>query len=491
MNKPICFPGLAVVLITCLSCFGPVQRAAAQQITIYGKFDWGTYSTRGVAGSIASGKGSYSGTIIQGNLVQGTYKITNASSTTGLLPGVSLSGAGVPANAVITDVNGTTISLSKMITAASATGVSLSISNGNATLATAHANGLGGSLPGFATCLLDSGIHYIFNGATTAPFPEQANAYATTIYAGRLTINANTSINKKQVYIADTLSLLTGHLTIPPADSLIITSGLPIAGSPFSSTKHIITSVNPDSNSAGLLGVRNISAAYLFPVGTADHYLPATLEPLSNAAFLVGAFAGITTNSQPGGTAFTQAQKATVVDAVWTIVRTGGNADSCQLTLSWPPALEGDDFSMADSIGIAPYDTAWQAAAGMGDNTANTAHRSFTAFSAFSVGNTGCSPGALRAFMPAVIAAKQPEDRAPLLISRIYPNPVSALLLVEHALPHEPVVISIYDLSGRTLYTAYSRTRRTTVPVTTLKPGLYILSLSDGINRVSQSFYKQ
>ncbi len=84
----------------------------------------------------------------------------------------------------------------------------------SATLATAHTGGLGSSLPGFNTYTLDSGVHYIFNGATETPFPAQANAGARAIYAGKLTINAGTSINKT-LYVADTLTLNTGHLTHP------------------------------------------------------------------------------------------------------------------------------------------------------------------------------------------------------------------------------------------------------------------------------------
>ncbi|MBS1566349.1 MAG: hypothetical protein JST39_18345, partial [Bacteroidetes bacterium] len=339
----------ACLMLTSINLATWALQAEAQQVTIYGKFDWGLYSTRGIPGSVFSGKGSHANIVVQGNLTQYTYKITGVSDTSGLRPGMKISGTGIPANATLVDISGSTILISKKVTAASATGVTLTINNGSATLVTAHTSGLGASIPGFGACTLDSGVHYVFNGATLSPFPATANASAPRIYTGKLTVNAGASINK-QVYVADTLTLAGGNLTIPPADSLVVLSGTVIAGAPFGSAKHIITSADTISNSQGILGVNNISTAYLCPVGTAASYLPVTLTPASGASFIVSAFEGITTNGQPAGTAFTAAQKDKLVNAAWTIKRTAGAADSCSLLLAWPQALEGSSFSLSDSI---------------------------------------------------------------------------------------------------------------------------------------------
>lgn len=404
MSRLICLQAIGSMIAAC--SFMP-QETAAQQLTVYGKFDFGTYRVHGTASSVA-------------------------------------------------------------------------VVNSNATLATAHADGLGGSLPGFTTCTLDSGVHYVVNGATTTPFPAQANAGATAIYAGKVTLNASTSINKS-LYVADTLTLNTGYLTIPPADSLVITSGLAIAGSPFSNTKHIVTAANVNSNSQGWMEVRNISSPYLLPIGTGTYYLPATLAPVSNSGFVASVFTGITGNAQPGGTAFTAQQLADVVNAVWTIQRTSGN-NSCQLTLGWPQDLEGSDFSQATHIGIAAYDSVWQDAAGQGDNAANSAYKNFTQFYAFTVAQKECSQ------------EEQQNGKMTLLpaaINKIWPNPVVDQLTITHSLTGSKVSITLYDLSGRLLHQEYAYSRQVLLKVPALRPGMYMLSISNGATTVTQPFLKQ
>ena len=364
---------------------------------------------------------------------------------------------------------------------------SATVIKGNATLATAHPDGLGGSLPGFATCTLDSGIHYVFNSATTAPFPALANSPATAIYAGKLTLNASTSLNK-HLYVADTLTLNTGYLTIPPGDSLVVTSGLPIAGGPFNNSKHIVTAVNAGNNSQGWMEVRNISSSYLLPVGSGNYYLPATLAPSSPSGFGVNVFEGITANAQPGGVAFTAQQLATRVNAVWAIQRTSGS-NSCQLTLGWPQDLEGSNFSQAGKIGIATYDTIWQNAAGQGDNAANSAYKNFAQFTAFAIASKECSSeqqqsGRITLLPVKITAASQ-------AMNRIWPNPVVDQLMIAHSLPGPRISITLYDLSGRMLRQEYTYSRQVQLQVSALRPGTYMLAISNGATTVTQPFLKQ
>jgi hypothetical protein len=493
MNNTIVQRSLAVAGFLGLACFGTPPQAGAQQLTIYGKFDWGTAAIAGGTGSVAAAKGSRTNAAIQGNLVQGAYRITSATSTANIVPGMQVSGAGIPAHAIVVDVSGSTISISKPITA-SATGTTITTGNDNATLVTAHSNGLGGSLPGFATCSLDSGIHYTFNGATGAPFPAQANGSASGIYAGKLLVNAAVSINK-QVYVADVLTLSSGNLTIPAGDSLVITSGQAIAGAPFSSTKHIITAANTSNGAQGFLGANNITASFLFPVGSAARYLPVTLAPASAAAFVVGAFEGITENGQPNGTAFTAAKKANVVNAVWTILRADSNRDSATVTLEWPQVLEGSSFSADDSIGIAGYSSTWNAAGGTGNNTANTAGKRFNSFSAFSVGRKTTVFGESLVIAPGnlqELAAKQAvENSGTAQVSRLYPNPVTDQLVVEHTLKQGHTAVVIYDALGRVVRRQTANALKTFIPVASLQPGVYTITLSDGTNTVTKKFVKQ
>ncbi|KAI9432245.1 hypothetical protein F5148DRAFT_1295809 [Russula earlei] len=294
-----------------------MQYTYAQNVQVYGKFDWGAYTITGNASSTAAFK----------------------------------NGAGI---------------------------------------VTAHTNGLGGNLPGFATFALDTGVSYTFNGTTTKPFPEAVSAGR--IYASNLSVNAGISINK-QVYVSNTLTITSGNLTIPVADSIIITSGIPVAGAPFSATKHIVTATDTSSGAQGLLGIQNINTTYLLPVGSNNNYLPVTLQPQSASSYTAGVFEGITANGRSNGTALTQVQKQNTVNAVWTIARTSTNTDSCNITLAWPQALEGNNFNLGDSLGIAAYTTAWGTTTGTGDNTNNTATQLFRTFSAFAVGAKGYTLG--------------------------------------------------------------------------------------------------
>ncbi|WP_162915387.1 T9SS type A sorting domain-containing protein [Paraflavitalea soli] len=491
MNKhffPLGHVGAWLLVATCL---GGASTAAAQQLTIYGKFDWGSAAIAGGVTSATMAKSSYTNAAILGNLVQGSYRITSATSTANIVPGMELSGTGIPTHAVVVDVTGSTISMSKPVAAASATGVSITAATENATLVTAHANGLGGSLPGFATYVLDSGIHYAFNGPTSVPFPAQANGAADRIYAGNLLINASVDLNKK-LQVANILTLTAGKLTIPAGDSLLITSGLAIAGAPFGADKYIVTGADTTSGAEGFLAVNNISGAYLFPVGSADQYLPVTLLPSSNDAFAVGAFEGITGDAQPDGAAFTATAKEKVVDAVWTIVRTCSNTDSCLITLAWPNDLEGNAFSSDDSIGIMAYDTAWMAAAGTGDNTLNTASHRFSQFLAFAVGrrNTTAGRGSVKKPGKGEEGAPKVDKDKKGPVVKLYPNPATGQLFIEHTLQAQPLIV-LYDAAGRVVGRQYATAARTIIPIAVLLPGIYTITISDGAHTIMRKFVKQ
>jgi hypothetical protein len=108
--------------------------------------------------------------------------------------------------------------------------------------------------------------------------------------------------------------------------------------------------------------------------------------------FTVAVFEGITNEGNPQGTPMPAAQKAEVVDAVWTINRNSANSDACQLTLNWVPELEGSVFAtFSDAhIGMARHNgTAWGTTGGSGNNTANFVTNTFSSFSPFGVGRNG------------------------------------------------------------------------------------------------------
>ncbi|HSN59457.1 MAG TPA: T9SS type A sorting domain-containing protein, partial [Ferruginibacter sp.] len=102
-------------------------------------------------------------------------------------------------------------------------------------------------------------------------------------------------------------------------------------------------------------------------------------------------FEGVTADGTASGVAITAAQKATVVDAVWTINRLTGSGD-CQVDLNWTTPLEGSSFTTYTDpeIGIGRFNgTDWGTATGSGNNTLNTATGLFNTFSPFIVTKMG------------------------------------------------------------------------------------------------------
>ena len=227
------------------------------------------------------------------------------------------------------------------------------------------------------------------------------------IFSG-LTIDNTAGVSlATNVTVNGAATLNNGLLNILAGNTLTIVNGNVIGGTGFGSAKHINT--EETGANTGVLRVNNMAAApYTFPVGDGTNYLPVSLTPSdapANNTFSVSAFNGITTDGTPNGTPFSAAQKAKVVDAVWTINYNGPGtptAAATNMVLGWPSTLEGAAFSANANplIGIAHFDgPLWGTAVGSGDNVANTATRNaITTFSPFAVGtiNAGGAPLAIK-----------------------------------------------------------------------------------------------
>ncbi|MES1226367.1 MAG: hypothetical protein ABUT20_63415, partial [Bacteroidota bacterium] len=254
----------------------------------------------------------------------------------------------------------------------------------NGTVKTANANGLQGtncSIPANAakkTTTLSSSGTYEFNcGAVQA-----ISGLPTTVT--NLKVNNGNCLNiTGSINVSGTLTLSSGILNIAPGNTINITSGNAISGSGFSATKHINTQVNTSTGAQGFIRVGNISSAYTIPCGNGTYYLPVTLTPSATNDFSVNVFQGATSNGTPNGTAFSNAKKLRMVDAIWVVNRNSG-AGNVSMTLSWPAALEGSTFSTFgnSSIGISHYGGSWDMYTGSGDQAPNTATR--TGISSFS-----------------------------------------------------------------------------------------------------------
>lgn len=350
-----------------------------------------TINSNGVtnAGAISL-RAAASATNVAGTITIGTnIVVLNASnySTSNVSIGALVSGAGIQPNTYIiaTSSGSYQFTISKPATATTATDAAvLSIVTGVPTFITSNSGGIDASITTLGARTFGTGTNYIFNAATISPF-----AVATNNATGNVTFNAAATTNKTQI-IGGILTLATGKLTIRNTDTLRIQNGGTIAGGPFSTSKYIAL-----QNSAGTVGVlRNdgFTAATLFPVGSTSNYLPVTLTPSAIDTFCVSVFEGVTNDGTATGTAMPVAQKAKVVDAVWTINRNSTITQNCTVNLSWVAALEGTSFSTYSNaqVGIGRYNgTTWDNVIGSGDNTANTATATFTSFSPFSVGQVG------------------------------------------------------------------------------------------------------
>lgn len=338
--------------------------------------------------NVISGSGSFetraaATDAVTGDVTAGSYTVSNVSPASPVAAvGTLVSGTGIPANTYITySLSNGTWTLSKPATA-TATGVTIATVRGAGRITSSAAAGLDGNLAITGTKSLDANTAYVFNAATTAPFPASGAAFT----AKSIVVNANVTLNRN-VTVTDSLVLASGNVTIPDGDTLQLNSGNVLSGTGFGDSKHIITQADATTGAAGVLQINNISSATLFPVGSATHYLPVTLTPTAADNYAVNVFEGLTNNGVPNGTATTSTNN---VNAVWNINRPV-SAAPCTVSLSWPAALEGISFSgLSNSdIGIRHFNgTDWDDATGTGDNTANTATGSFTTFSPFSVGQT-------------------------------------------------------------------------------------------------------
>jgi hypothetical protein len=355
---------------------------------IYGALDFGTFQIDG-AGSFTSRVGfeSSSGTSYSNaatTITNGSYQITIPTGV-GLssLTGLEITGPGIQANTNIVSYssgNGQ-INLSKPAVASS-TGSTISFKSNVSTLITSNSNGLSatGSIAASGTVNNNAGTNVIFNAATASPFTTSNNAL------GNVTFNAAVTSNKSFT-VNGILILNNNKLTINEGDVLTMGS-LATFGSGAGASAYVITRANNTTGDVGKLKLMDLAINTVIPVGTATSYLPITLAPAAASTFEINVFTGATVDGTPNGTALTAAQKLRMVDAVWNIVRTSGSGNA-DVTVNWPNALEGTDFSSFGNaaIGLASYNSGnFGLFSGLGNAVANTATINTGDFSAFIVG---------------------------------------------------------------------------------------------------------
>lgn len=359
--------------------------SVVKSAVINGKIDFGTYQLTG-AGSFAA-KGATVTTNGTGSTTAGLYFLTGVTGVAGLQRGITVKGTGLPPG---TRVIGYTTAFDSIYISrpalATASNVALTFGNAAATLATNNPSGFdatNGSVAVTDAKTYNDGINYIINAATATPFGITTGSAATSVAVNNVQLNAAVTTNAG-AQISGSLGAV-GKTIIRPADTLRLLSGATLTGT-YNGSNYFVTEVS--GANAGVLRRDSLSGSGLFPIGTVNHYLPATLNPAGASDFALNVFGGITANGTPTGTPLTSLQKQTVVDAVWNVNRVNGSGDA-DLQLQWTPALEGTTlatFANAEIGLIKNTGTTWSLPFGTGDNVANKADTVFSTFGQFSVG---------------------------------------------------------------------------------------------------------
>jgi len=357
-------------------------------VDVYGDLDLGTSTISGDASFAAYG--AVAAVPFTGSPKASSFMVTGNSTITGAQVGLEVQGPGIAPGSSIAALSftGDTIFLSKMV-AAGGTGVSLSAGSDGASLRTAHTGGfdpVAGSIATLGTKTYESGISYVINGPTAAPFGISTASTASFVEVGNVTVSAPITTNTS-VHVANGFNLQLGKVTIRPVDTVHLLAGASLIGN-FNSNNYFVTAGDGATGSLGVLQRDALTGSAFFPVGTASSYLPVTLAPAAASGFAVSAFTGITQEGTLNGTPLTNTQKQTKVDAVWVINRLSGSG-TADVKLEWDAALEGTTLAtLPDAeIGIITnHSPGWTLPVSTGNNTLNTAQANFGSFGAFGVG---------------------------------------------------------------------------------------------------------
>ncbi|MEO7983423.1 MAG: MBG domain-containing protein [Bacteroidota bacterium] len=358
-----------------------------QAVIVFGKINFGTNLLTGAAtfkaeGIVAPVTGTASAT-------GGSYQLTGNTGIPTNARGQRFTVIGpLAANTVIVgfSVTADTIYLSKPSTNAG-TG-SLTISTSGAVLETANTNGFNpasGTVPLSGTQTFNDGVSYVINAATTWPFGVTTSSTATPITARFIEINAPVTVNRA-FSVSDHLKV-NGKITLRPLDIVRIMPGANITGT-FSQSNYIATTSNSGTGELSKLQYDGIPGNTTLPIGSANYYLPVSVNPNSTSSFTATVFEGITNDGAINGTPFTPSEKQNVVNAVWNINRLGGSG-SVDIKFGWNAALEGSTFAtLPDTdIGLITNNgTTWSLPIGSASNTFNTVIATVNSFVSFAIG---------------------------------------------------------------------------------------------------------
>ena len=195
----VCGDGATTTLSNSYSGMGSVN--------IFGSLDLGT-QTIGTSGTTTFTTNQANSVIQTGTLSTSSFTVSSVSNTTGILPGMSVTGTGIPAGTYVLFVTANTVVLNQVPTSNGAN--SLTFSSASPTIITSNTGGLLTAMSATdASEFYGVGTSFVFNAATTTPFTVTPGSFNS---VKDMTINAAVTLNKA-VTITGFLNLNSGLLT--------------------------------------------------------------------------------------------------------------------------------------------------------------------------------------------------------------------------------------------------------------------------------------
>jgi hypothetical protein len=202
--------------------------------------------------------------------------------------------------------------------------------------------------------------------------------------SGNATLGVNTTVSNQ-------LSFTSGLLDASKKTLTLSNGAVAVTGA--SASTYVITGNGFANFGTMSVAALPVSTATLFPIGTTTYYLPAYVNPGTNAGttYTAYVFKGATTNAVANGPSFSATILSNMLNAIWNISQTAGTG-SATLNLDWTTAetaLEGAIFQTAGTgIGIIQYlgaGSGWSTPTGTGNVATATSSSSFSSFSQFAV----------------------------------------------------------------------------------------------------------
>jgi hypothetical protein len=324
------------------------------------------------------------GTVTQAS-TSGAFLITGAaSSIASNTTTLNTTGGLIIANSSVAElggnktINGGTVTVEGILDcgAQAITGTAGFSLNTGATLITANASGVSGSIASSGAKTYAAGANYEFQGASTGTFSNTAN---------NVTINSPSGVVlTNPLTVNGTLALSSGNLTLGPNTLTIAASGA-IAGG--SAASYVVT------DGIGRLKRNGLGATpAFFPIGDAVYFTPVTL---ANAG-TVDNFAAKFTQVYPLCFTTSAQQEASVV-GTWEISEDVPGGSNCTISIDKGTVPTGSSFSILNAVIAHCAGTDIGHLDGIGSGTTVTGS-GFTTFSPFGIGNSAVLPIELLTF---------------------------------------------------------------------------------------------